>query len=103
MAAGHPTAESVVTAWLNSPGHRRNIENKNYDEIGLGLGQTDEGDRNYWCQVFGTSDDEAGANAPSCRAVVGAGENAGGRNCRGQSSVVVAIVGSALMAAWSLL
>jgi hypothetical protein len=92
-----------MTAWLNSPGHRRNIENKNYDEIGLGLGQTDEGANDYWCQVFGRSDDEAGANAPSCRAVVGAGENVGGRNYGGQSCVVVTIVGSALMAVWSLL
>ena len=89
-----------MTAWLNSPGHRRNIENKDYDEIGLGLGQTDEGLKNYWCQVFGTSNDKAGANAPSCRAVVGAGENVGERMECDISVWFIATVGSAMLTAW---
>ena len=52
VAAGQPTAESVMEAWLNSPGHRRNIENAEFDEIGLGIKSSETGLR-YWTQVFG--------------------------------------------------
>ena len=37
IAAGYPTAEEVVAAWMSSPGHRANILNANYREIGVGL------------------------------------------------------------------
>ena len=30
IAAGYPTAEEVVAAWMSSPGHRANILNANY-------------------------------------------------------------------------
>lgn len=31
------TAEEIVTAWMKSPGHRRNILNGRFDELGLGV------------------------------------------------------------------
>ncbi len=31
--------EAVVTAWMNSPGHRANILNKRYTEIGIAVGK----------------------------------------------------------------
>lgn len=37
VAMGQSTAQRVMTAWLNSEGHRRNIESKDFDEIGVGL------------------------------------------------------------------
>ncbi len=36
LAAGYLDAEQVVNAWMNSPGHRRNILNRKVREIGLG-------------------------------------------------------------------
>ena len=59
IAAGQTTAEEVVQGWMNSPGHRANILNANYTEIGLGYEYlaNDTGSVNYnhyWTQVFGT-------------------------------------------------
>ena len=48
IAKGYRTAEAVVTAWMNSEGHRANILNANYTEIGVGY----EADGNYWTQWF---------------------------------------------------
>jgi hypothetical protein len=36
IAAGFLTAESVVTAWLNSPGHRDNMRNGIFTDAGIG-------------------------------------------------------------------
>ena len=59
IAAGQTTAAAVVRGWMNSPGHRANILNPNYTEIGVGYEylQNDTGSVNYnhyWTQVFGT-------------------------------------------------
>ena len=59
IAAGQTTAVDVVEGWINSPGHRANILNPNYTEIGVGYEylQNDTGSINYnhyWTQVFGT-------------------------------------------------
>lgn len=37
IAAGQPTPEAVVKAWLNSPGHRANIMNPSFRQIGCGV------------------------------------------------------------------
>ena len=52
IAAGQRTPEAVVQAWMESPGHRANILNPQYTEIGVGLAT---GGRmgNYWAQSFG--------------------------------------------------
>ncbi len=57
IAAGQQAPEAVVTAWMNSPGHRANILNPNYTEIGIGYFylQNDTGNVNnhsYWTQTF---------------------------------------------------
>ncbi|MEM7759978.1 MAG: CAP domain-containing protein [Cyanobacteria bacterium P01_A01_bin.40] len=59
IAAGQRTAEQVVQDWMNSPGHRANILNPEFTEIGIGyeLLENDTGSVNYnhyWTQVFGT-------------------------------------------------
>ena len=53
IAAGQPTADAVVKAWLNSPGHRRNILNCSLRSVGTGLAT---GGRygHYWTQDFGS-------------------------------------------------
>ena len=59
VAAGYATPEDVMEGWMKSPGHRSNILNPNFTEIGIGydfLGN-DKGSVNYnhyWTQVFGT-------------------------------------------------
>lgn len=46
IAYGYPTAETVLAAWLASPGHKANIENPNFTHHGVGLAGT------YWTHVF---------------------------------------------------
>jgi uncharacterized protein YkwD len=45
--------DAAVIGWMNSPGHRRNILNNNYTEIGLGYAT--DGNKHYYVQVFGKS------------------------------------------------
>lgn len=47
IARGFPTPESVVQAWMASEGHRDNILNENYREIGVGWFD------DHWVQDFG--------------------------------------------------
>lgn len=60
IAAGQTTPEEVVQAWMNSPGHRKNIMSSKYEEIGIGYYYLahDTGDVNYnyyWTQNFGAA------------------------------------------------
>lgn len=60
VAGGQTTPAAVVEAWMNSAGHRANILNGNYQEMGVGyyLLSNDTGNINYqhyWTQVFGSS------------------------------------------------
>jgi uncharacterized YkwD family protein len=48
IAMGQTTAQQVVTSWMNSEGHRKNILSSNYTNIGVGY--TSNG--NYWSQMF---------------------------------------------------
>lgn len=48
IAMGYSTAKAVVDAWMNSEGHRANILNASFTQIGVGY--TANG--NYWCQMF---------------------------------------------------
>jgi|SRR5579875_21785 len=48
IAEGQQTPEEVVNAWMNSPGHRANILNPNYNYIGVGY----VAQGNYWTQDF---------------------------------------------------
>lgn len=51
IAWGQKSPEAVMNAWMNSDGHRANILNKNYKNIGVGYYQ-DENGVNYWVQLF---------------------------------------------------
>lgn len=51
IAAGQSTPQSVVNAWMNSPGHRANILNPNYTEIGVGYAKGGSYGY-YWSQMF---------------------------------------------------
>ncbi len=53
IAAGQHSAQEVANAWLNSPGHRRNIMNGNYHKIGVGLAvQQGSLYEYYWTEMF---------------------------------------------------
>lgn len=53
IAAGQRSPEEVVTAWMNSEGHRANILNSSFTVIGVGFTRTDSSYRTYWVQAFG--------------------------------------------------
>jgi uncharacterized protein YkwD len=46
IAHGQTTAKEVMTDWMNSPGHRANIMNANFKQLGVGKVGT------YWTQQF---------------------------------------------------
>lgn len=48
LARGQKTPEQVVNAWMNSPGHRKNILSERYTQIGVGY----VANGNYWTQHF---------------------------------------------------
>lgn len=52
IAMGYPDAKSVFQGWMKSPGHKANILNKNYQDVGFGLAKSSHGSL-YWCAVFG--------------------------------------------------
>ena len=53
IAAGYATAAAVMDAWMKSPGHRANILNCRFAEIGIGYAAGGPY-RTYWTQDFGT-------------------------------------------------
>ncbi len=53
IAKGQQTPEAVMKAWMNSTGHRKNILDKNFKEIGIGCA-TDSSGTKYWTQQFVT-------------------------------------------------
>lgn len=48
IAMGYSTPEAVVDGWMNSKGHRENILNSSYKEIGVGYVSSGS----YWTQMF---------------------------------------------------
>ncbi|MGL4879776.1 MAG: CAP domain-containing protein, partial [Waterburya sp.] len=53
VAAGYLDAEAVVAGWMGSEGHRANILNASFEELGVGYGTSDDG-TSYWTQNFGS-------------------------------------------------
>ena len=51
IAWGQKTPEAVVTAWMNSEGHRANIMNSSFSKIGVGNVKNSSGTI-YWTQLF---------------------------------------------------
>lgn len=51
VAYGYATPEQVMAGWMSSPGHKANILNCSFKEIGVGLAQPNS----YWTQDFGTA------------------------------------------------
>ena len=56
IAEGQTSVEEVMDTWMHSPGHRRNILDPDFKELGIGLafGNSAGGWRVEWAQAFGT-------------------------------------------------
>ena len=48
IAMGYSSPEAVMTAWMNSAGHRANILSANFTTLGVGY----VADGGYWTQWF---------------------------------------------------
>lgn len=48
VAMGYPTAQEVVKGWINSPGHRKNMEG-NFNAAGIGIASNGE---LWYTQIF---------------------------------------------------
>ena len=66
IAYGYPDAASVMTGWLNSPGHKANLENPAWTTIGVG-GHTQLVGRPLSDADFGTTGASAPRSAPPPR------------------------------------
>lgn len=57
IAEGQFTVDEVMRTWMDSPGHRRNILDPDFRELGVGLalGRSGSGYRVLWAQAFGTA------------------------------------------------
>jgi uncharacterized protein YkwD len=62
IATGYTTAQTVVDAWLASPGHRANIERADYVATGVAMAGTQQP---YWAESFGSVNDGSAAAAPA--------------------------------------
>jgi uncharacterized protein YkwD len=51
IAGGYPTPDQVVAGWLQSPGHKANIENPSYSTTGVAVASGPQGI--FWTQDFG--------------------------------------------------
>ncbi|MGW4686385.1 CAP domain-containing protein [Streptomyces sp. NPDC004244] len=51
VAYGYSTPAAVMEGWMNSPGHKRNILDCSFKEIGIGYA----GPNHYWTQDFGAA------------------------------------------------
>lgn len=61
IAAGQKTPADVMTAWMGSSGHRANILNPSFKNIGIGY-TTGGGYGSYWTQDFGAA---SGGSVPT--------------------------------------
>ena len=53
IGGGQRTPEDVVQAWMDSPGHRRNILYPAHTQLGVAFHEGDGRYRRYWVQHFG--------------------------------------------------
>ena len=51
LASGQGTPAQVMNTWMSSSGHRANILNSTYNQIGVGIARDSKG-KLYWTQMF---------------------------------------------------
>lgn len=70
IAAGYPTPAAVVAAWLQSPGHKANIENPAFVVTGSGAAASSNGTL-VWAQDFGMTNDSGSTPPPAPKTTAG--------------------------------
>ena len=53
VAVGQRTVQEALASWLNSPGHKQNLLNPGYQELGLGISRSAKGDL-FYAAMFAT-------------------------------------------------
>ena len=51
IARGQRSPEEVMRSWMNSPGHRANILDSSFNQIGVGVARNNRGEL-FWTQMF---------------------------------------------------
>jgi Cysteine-rich secretory protein family/IPT/TIG domain len=98
VAAWYPSAQAVMNAWMNSPGHRANILNPNFKEIGIAVVyRADTGSRYFWTQDFGAR--AGSASPPPSTVPLGTPQITGVDRVSGPSGTMVTLSGQNLGAA----
>jgi hypothetical protein len=88
IAAGQPTPEDVIDAWMLSSGHRANILNPNFCDIGVGYAYLGESTyRHYWTQDFGRKTGVSSCPGFSTYTITAAAGPGGGISPEGDVSV----------------
>ena len=59
------SAKVIVSGWMNSPGHKANILNPNYNQIGLGYFYDDDDALTYWTQNFAKGENTPPPTSPT--------------------------------------
>ena len=88
IAGGQPTPEDVIDAWMSSSGHRANILNSNFCDIGVGYAYlADSTYRHYWTQDFGRKAGVSSCPGISTYTITAAAGPGGGISPEGDVSV----------------
>jgi len=53
IAHGQINVNEVMQSWMLSLGHRSNILNRNFTDIGCGVASSEQDARLFWCVCFG--------------------------------------------------
>ncbi|MDH3226993.1 MAG: CAP domain-containing protein [Thermoleophilia bacterium] len=59
IAFGYTSAGQVMQGWINSPGHRENLDNPRYNAVGVGAVKAPGSGPIYWSQAFGVQGSES--------------------------------------------
>lgn len=65
IAMGYSSALAVITGWLNSPGHRSNIENPKFTHIGFGVAANASTGWFYHAEMFASSPGPTNTTPPN--------------------------------------
>ena len=88
IAGGQPTPEDVIDAWMSSSGHRANILNSKFCDIGVGYAYlADSTYRHYWTQDFGRKTGVSSCPGISTYTITAAAGPEGGISPEGDVSV----------------
>ncbi len=88
IAAGYQTPEAVIAGWMASSGHRANILNSNFCDIGVGyVFLADSPYGHYWTQDFGRETGVSTCPGIATYAITAAAGTGGGISPEGNVSV----------------